>query len=310
MIRRVALFGGTGFVGGYLVDALLANGYELSLLARAGSEHKVRQLARCRVVTGDVGSVAAIDDALEGCDAVIYCIGILREFPKAGITFEALQYDAVVRIAHAAKSKCIRRFLLMSANGVKLPGTAYQETKFRAERYLQDNGFDVTVFRPSVIFGDPSGAMEIATQMCRDMVAQPFPAIGFFTGWRPGRGEVAMSPVHAEDVACAFVHALEKPSSVGATYALGGDEALSWPEMIRRVARSVKKDKWIVPMPVAFMRLAAMLFDWLPIFPVTRDQLTMLAEGNTADPDVLRALIGRPPKTFVPENLAYLQDRN
>ena len=310
MVRRVALFGGTGFVGSYLVDALLENGYEPSLLVRAGSEHKVRQPVRCRVVSGDVCSDAAIDDTLEGCDAVIYCIGILREFPKAGITFEALQYEAVVRIARAAKSKHIERFLLMSANGVKLPGTAYQETKFRAERHLQDNGFAVTVFRPSVIFGDPRGAMEIATQIYRDMVAQPFPAIGFFTGWRPGRGEVAMSPVHVEDVAFAFVHALENPSTVGATYALGGGDVLSWTEMIRRVARTVNRAKWIIPMPITLMRLVATLLDWLLIFPVTRDQLTMLAEGNTADPDELRAVIERPPQSFVPENLAYLQDRS
>ena len=152
--------------------------------------------------------------------------------------------------------------------------------------------------------------MEFATQMYRDIVAPPFPAIGFFTGWRPGGGGVAMSPVHVEDVVFAVIHALENPATIGATYSLGGGEVLTWPEMIRRIAGAVNKAKWIMPMPVTLMRLAAMLFDWLPFFPVTRDQLTMLAEGNTADPDELRAIIGRPPKSFVPENLAYLQDRD
>lgn len=306
---RVAIFGGTGFVGRYLVAALLDHGHEPSLLVRAGSEERVRESVRCRLVSGDVSSGSAIADTLEDCEAVIYCIGIMREFPKQGITFKALQYDAVVRVADSAKSKGIRRFLLMSANGAKLPGTPYQETKYRAEQYLQRNGFDVTIFRPSVIFGDPRGAMEFATQLYRDMIAQPFPAVGFFNGWLPGRDEVTMSPVHVEDVVSAFLHALENPSTIGNTYELGGDDELSWSEMIRRVAFTVGRKKWILPVPIRLMWLAAAMLDRLPFFPITRDQLTMLSEGNTADPAELRALIGRTPKSFVPENLAYLRDR-
>lgn len=309
MAKRVALFGGTGFVGGYLVDALLGAGHEPSLLVRPGSEAKVRHPERCRLITGDVGSVAAINDTLGNCDAVIYCIGILKESPKQGITFKALQYDALVRVADIAKAKGINRVLLMSANGVKAPGTPYQESKYRAERYLQENGFDVTVFRPSVIFGDPGSAMEIATQLFRDMVAPPLPAVGFYTGWIPGRGEVRMSPVHVEDVASAYLHALVNPSTIGKTFELGGGDELTWSEMIRRVARAVGRDKWILPMPIGLMQLAATLLDRLPFFPVTRDQLRMLAEGNTADPAELEALIGRFPRSFTPENLAYLGKR-
>jgi len=59
-------------------------------------------------------------------------------------------------------------------------------------------------------------------------------------------------------------------------------------------------------MPVAFMKFGAMLFDWLPFFPATRDQLTMLAEGNATDSGDLETLINRPPTAFVPENLSYL----
>jgi hypothetical protein len=55
------------------------------------------------------------------------------------------------------------------------------------------------------------------------------------------------------------------------------------------------------------MKLAAVLFDWLPLFPVTRDQLTMLAEGNTADPEVIKSLIGNPPMAFSSEHLSYLK---
>jgi len=76
--------------------------------------------------------------------------------------------------------------------------------------------------------------------------------------------------------------------------------------MIGRVAKAVGTDKWVLPVPVGLMKIGATLFDWLPFFPVTRDQLTMLAEGNRVDPSIIESLIGRPPKAFDPENLSYL----
>jgi len=132
-MMRVAIFGGSGFVGSFLVDALIAAGHEPSLMVRLGSERKVRQAERCRLVAGNLSSTTAIDATLENCDAVIYSVGILKESPKQGITFEELQYNGVVRVAESAKARDISRFLLMSANGAKSTGTPYQETKFRAE---------------------------------------------------------------------------------------------------------------------------------------------------------------------------------
>ena len=307
-MMRVAIFGGPGFVGSFLVDALIAAGHEPSLMVRLGSERKVRQAERCRLVAGNLSSTTAIDATLENCAAVIYSVGILKESPKQGITFEELQYNGVVRVAESAKTRGISRFLLMSANGAKSTGTPYQETKFRAEEHVRASGFDVTIFRPSVIFGEPRGHMEIGTQLYAEMISPPIPAVGFFTGWRPYRGAVAMSPVHVEDVAQAFLTALRESSTIGKTYVLGGPEVLSWAEMLRRIARTVGRKKWILPMPIGIMKLAAALLDWLPFFPVTRDQLTMLAEGNTADPAALAQLIGRQPKAFNEAHLAYLRN--
>lgn len=304
--RRVAVIGGTGFVGRYVIDALHAAGHATNLLVRPGSESKVVTSDMNTIVSGDIDSEDAIGRTLEGADAVIYLVGILREYPRRGITFEATQYDGVVRAADAAVSAGIRRFVLMSANGVEVQSTPYQRTKLAAERYAQGRELDVTVLRPSVIFGDPDGRMEFATQLYQDIVRLPLPAIGFFSGWSPKRGAVLMSPVHAEDVATAFVRALDDPATIGKTYALGGPDVMSWNEMIQRVAAAVGKRKLIVPMPIALMKGAATLFDWLPFFPVTRDQLTMLAENNTCDSAPLEALIGRPPKRFTVESLEYL----
>lgn len=295
---RVAIIGGTGFVGSYIVDALLAQGHEVSVLVRAGSEGKVRGSDQVRTVTGDLDSKAALNELLGGQEAAIYNVGLLREFPRKGITFEATQYQGVVDTVAAAKAQKVPRLLLMSAIGVKEDGTKYQSTKRRAEKHALASGLDVTVLRPSVIFGDPRGTMEFATQLHRDMVGPPLPAVEF-TG-------VRMSPVAVTDVAGAFVAALGDPATIGATIELAGPEVLEWGEMVRRIAAAVGRKKTVLPMPLGLMRLGATLFDWLPFYPVTRDQLTMLAEGNTGTPDALQGLIGRAAKPFTAESLSYL----
>ena len=225
---RVAIFGATGFVGNYLVRALLAAGHELSVLVRPGSESKLVEPDQCRTTSGDIGSEQAIRTTLDGCEAVIYNIGLLKEFPRRGITFEEAHFAGVKRVVEAAQDLGVKRFLLMSANGVKSPGTPYQETKFRAEQLLRSSDTDWTIFQPSVIFGDSAGRQEFSHQLYTELVKPPVPAVAF-----PG---VAMSPVFIGDVVDAFVKALSDPDTIGKTYPLGGPEVLSWEAMVRRVA--------------------------------------------------------------------------
>lgn len=306
---KIALIGGTGFVGSYVADALAAGQHEVSLLVRPGSEHKIPKTAIWRITPGDLSNDAALDETVLGCDAVIYSVGLLREFPKRHITFENTQYKGVVRAAAAAKRANVQRFILISANGIKMPGTPYQETKLRAEENINASGLDATIFRPSVIFGDPKGTMEFATQLYRDMVASPLPALGFFSGFNPNSGQILMSPAYVGDVAAAICNSLEQDSTIGKTLTLGGPETLSWPEMIRRIAAAANRRKWILPMPIGPMKLAASLFDWLEFFPVTRDQLIMLAENNVADSATLEKLANRQLKTFDAASLSYLNYR-
>lgn len=306
---NVAIFGGTGFVGGYLVDALLRAGHDVSVLVRQGSEEKLHAARQCRLTAGDLADKGAIRATLDGCAAVIYNVGLLREFPSQGITFEEAHVAGVRRVAEVAQQVGVRRFLLMSANGVRPGGTPYQDTKYRAERLIEEGGFDFTIFRPSVIFGDPRGTMEIATQLYADLVKPPIPAAGFHTGWSPAKGPVLMSPVHVEDVADAFVSALDDTATHGKTIVLGGPDELSWTDMLQRVAAAAGRRKTILPVPIRFMKLGAAALDWLPFFPVTRDQLSMLEEGNTAPPDDLERLIGRPARAFSTDSLGYLERR-
>ena len=295
---RVAIIGGTGFVGGYLIEALLADSNDVVALVRPGSEDKLRGGGKVRTVAGDLSSPESLAELVRDCDAVVYNVGLLREFPRRGITFENAQYQGVVDTVAAMQAEGVSRLLLMSAIGVKHPGTPYQSTKFRAEQHALKSGLDVTVLRPSVIFGDPRGTMEFATQLYRDMVKPPLPGVEF--------SGVSLSPVAVEDVAEAFVRALHDDSTIGQTIELGGPEVLSWSDILERITEAAGKSKFALTMPLPLMRIGATLFDWLPFYPVTRDQLTMLEEGNTAPPDALQRLIGRDAQPMTPETLAYL----
>lgn len=303
---KIALFGGTGFVGSYLVDALVEAAMTPVLLVRPGNAHRVRHSDRCESVEGDISDTAAIEATLAKADAAIFNIGILREFPSRGISFEQLQHQAARRVVDACERLGVGRFLLMSANGVELEGTAYQRSKRAAERYLESSSLDWTVFRPSVIFGDPRGRMEFASQLLQDVVLPPLPAPLFYAGLLPtSAGAFKLSPVHVGDVAGAFVAALASQESISQILHLGGPDELSWRQILGIIASSVNRSKLMLPVPAFGVSTAAALLDRFESFPVTRDQLRMLMQGNTCtSEDLLR--LGIDPLSFDSHNLAYL----
>ena len=305
---RVTVFGATGFVGGYLIDALLEHGHHPVLLVRPGSESKARQAGQCTLINGDIADTGAVRKAIDAADAVIYNIGILREFPARGVTYEALHFEGARRAMDAAEAAGVSRFLLMSANGVKADGTGYQRTKYMAEQYLATTGLDWTVFRPSVLFGDPRGRMEFATQLYRDVVCSPLPAPLFYDGLLPmDAGMFRMSPVHVKDVAAVFAKALDMPETAGRIIALGGPEALTWKDILQTIARATGTAKWMLPAPVLLLKGVAAMLDQYAFFPITRDQLTMLMEGNTCDGYEPFRTFGLVTTPFDTANLSYLK---
>lgn len=303
---RVVIFGGTGFVGSYCTEAMIKSGHEVTLLARPGKHSQIVKNPSCRLVIGDLHDDAFLDESLKEVDAVVFLIGILREWPKSGITFDDLHYQMAVRAINGAMKYQVSRFLLMSANGVHINGVPYQRTKYRAEEYLRKSSLRWTIFRPSVIFGNPHGFDEIASRLCREMVLPPVPVALFFQGMNPRRaGDFRMSPVHVEDVAMAFDRALEDDRSIGQIVALGGPDELSWRQMIEIIAAVVQRKKMMIPVPALLIDLFAKLFDHKSWFPITRDQLHMLFENNVCSPEGLELLDIRP-RPFSVDELRYL----
>ena len=306
---KVAIIGGSGFVGSHLVERLVQEGHTPRLLVRTGSESKVEQAGDCEWVTGEVGDHHALRRCLEGTDAVIYLIGILREFPARGITFEALQYRGVVDTLAAARQTGVTRVLLMSANGIRADGTAYQRTKFQAEEAVKASGLRWTIFRPSVIFGDPRGRMEFCDQLKRDIISSPLPAPLFYAGLLPLKaGQFQLAPVAVQDVAAAFALALTDAQTQSQTYTLCGPDRLTWKAILGTIATACGRSKWMLPAPAFAVKAMAGLFDRYPWFPITRDQIEMLMEGNVCPENDGFARLGLTPRHFGVDALGYLRD--
>ena len=304
---NVALFGGTGFVGTYLIEELLNNNHTPVLLVREGSENKVTRAKDCIINIGDVSDNKTIEDTIRDVDAIIYNIGLIRQFPRKGITFENIHFEGAKLCIDTASKIGVKRFILMSANGVKYEGTKYQSTKFLADQYLKNSTLDWTIFRPSLIFGNPKGKIEFCTQLRDDMLGLPLPAPLFFDGININNaGKFSMSPIHISDVAQFFIKCLDMKETYGKIYNLGGPKDYNWIEIIDSISKASAKDKWKIPAPVEPIKLAAMLLDWLPLFPITKDQLTMLLEGNTCDSSVAFDEFDIEPTEFSAENLSYL----
>ena len=305
---RVAIFGATGFVGSHLLAALTANGHHVTAMVRPGSESKVTHNASVTRVSGDIHDSQAICQMLELADAAIYNIGILRECPAQGISFYDLQFDAARDVMNLACEKGVNRFLLMSANGVSAEGNSYQRSKYLAEEYLKTTALDWTIFRPSVIFGEPYGRMEFATQLYRDIVSSPLPAPLFFNGLLPGNaGSFRLSPIHVKDVARIFVESLSDAETCGRSYELGGPEALTWKQILERICDTTGDSLSTLPVPAWGIRSLALALDRFSFFPLTRDQLDMLMAGNTCDTSAVFEHFGIMPRDFDQTNLAYLR---
>ncbi len=278
-MKSVAILGGSGFVGGYIVRELIESGYTVKMINRSLDEQSRSDM--CSQVAIDLYS-EDLSKELDGCECVIYNIGIIREFPGKGITFKSLHQDLAVHAINMARKAGARKFILMSANGVERRLTPYEETKFNSENYLKKSGLEWTIFRPSLIFGDPDGKMEFCSQVKRDMVRLPVPLPMFFSGLDiSSAGSFKMSPIHVKNVADFFVKAVDRADSNQRVYELGGTSSYSWREMLSIVSEACRKRKWSAPVPFFAVKFFAVLFDRFSWFPVTRDQLTMLSHGNT-----------------------------
>lgn len=287
---KVFLTGATGFVGNEVLRQLVAAGHEVRALVREGSEGKLAVLDNVEVHHGDATDPATLAGALVGCDAVIHLIGIIREFPDRGVTFERLHVEATGNVLAAAQEQGVRRYLHMSSNGTGPTGTTgYHRTKWQAEVAVRGSGLDWTIFRPSLIFG-PGGEF---VSMLADLIRKTplVPVIG--------DGKYRMQPVAVAQVAESFVRALNMPETIGQTYHLGGGESYSYDEILELTGRALGHEHvHKAHQPLFMVKPMVKLMEHSEHFPVTSEQMEMLLQGNVCDTTAWTTTFGIAPVSY------------
>jgi len=277
-MNKIAILGGSGFVGSYIVQELLKQKYTVKLINRSKTP-SINQ--NCEQSVIDLFSNNLCHE-LQDFDCLIYNIGIIREYPSKGISFQAIHEDLAVHAIKSAEKAGIKKFILMSANKVELCRTGYEKSKFASEQCLVKSKMDWTIFRPSIIFGDPEGKIEFCSQVKRDIINIPLPLPLFFDGINVfNAGSMKMNPIHVKNVAEFFAKSINIESSNFKIYELGGVKEFSWKEMLQIISSVCKKRKYSVPVPFLVIKLLASIFDKFSWFPVTTDQLIMLSDGNS-----------------------------
>ncbi len=273
---KIFLTGSTGFVGKRILQDLLEKNYQVRCLIRQGSEQKLAsyQARGVEMVHGDITDPGSLDGKLVGCDTVINLVGIIRSFPCKGITFEKMHHEGTANLVHAAQSQGVRRFLQMSSLGARPNGkTPYLQTKYRAEECVRNSGLAYTIFRPSIIFGPGDKFVNLFANMLRRQ--QFVPVVG--------NGRYQLQPVSVENVSQGFVNSLERSDTIGKCFDVGGPEKLQFNAIIDAIGEALCLPPHKIHIPVFAMQIMAEMLDWLPFFPVTNDQITMLLDGNVCD---------------------------
>ncbi len=284
--NEVFVTGGTGFIGTRVCRALIARGWLPRLLVREGSEAKIpRDIRRkCRISLGDVTDSESVLNAAQSTDAIINLVGIIREFPAKGITFEKLHVEATRNVVAAARFWKIPRIVHMSALGA-LAGSpvAYYDTKGRAEGLVRESGLDWTLFRPSIVFGEGDKFLSLLSGIVPKAPVMPV----------PGDGRYEVQPVWVGDVARGFAESLSKKESIGRSFDVGGLERYSYDALLDEIGAAagrahVRKAHVPLPLVKAGVRFLSR-FKWYPMSP---DMLAMLTHGSVCDPAAFQSVFG------------------
>lgn len=298
--RSVAtVFGGSGFIGRYVVKRLTDRGYVVRVCGRD------TEAARALMTTGRIGQIvpfyvsleneSTIERAVEDAGVVVNLVGILSE--RRPGDFQRIQADGAGRVARAAAATGAGRMVHVSAIGADPASPSlYARTKADGEVQVRAAMPGATILRPSLVFGAED---------------QFFNRFGAMAMWLPVmpviHGTTRFQPVYVGDVADAVGAALDRADAPGRTYELGGPRVWSFRELMAYVLQETRRRRPLVEVPLGVARFQARLGEYVPGKPFTRDQLALLGRDNVVTPGVpdLAALgiVPTPVELIVPEYL-------
>jgi NADH dehydrogenase len=297
-IESVCIIGGSGFVGRSIADQACARGYRVRVVTRSSNRARnLLVLPTVETMVADPNDEQSLESCLDNMDAVIDLVGILHERGRS--TFRAAHVELPRKIAAACRREGVRQLLHMSALGASPSGPSdYLRSKGEGEAALREaaDALPVTIFRPSVIFGEGDRFLNLFASL-----AKRLPVVAL------GGAAARFQPVWVEDVARCFVGALGESRAFGATYELCGPRVYTLEELVRFAMETSGHRRAIVKLPGALAQLQALLLEHLPGKLMTRDNLRSMSVDNVC-PGPFPALFGFAPATMEAVVPRYLAD--
>jgi len=270
---NIAIAGGTGFIGKVIIKKLVKAGHHVVALIRPGSLLKIASFSGTESSYIYYDPPSPITKVLDGCEAVINLVGIIKETKET--SFEFAHHLIPMLLVKAAQIVGIKRFLHISALGTAGNlDTEYMETKRLGENVVKSSGLDYTIFRPSVVFGQEDKFVNFIAKVIK--FSPIFPVIG--------DGKYRLQPISVDDVAEGFVRSIDKPRTIGKTYDVAGLDKYTFDEMLDIIGLMLGKNKVRkFHQPVGLVKFKARLYGcFLPI-PITVDMINMLLAENISN---------------------------
>ncbi len=277
--RNVAtVFGGSGFIGRYVVKRLAGAGYVVRVAVQdpEGALFLKPMGAVGQVVPlfASLANQATVDRAVEGAEVVVNLVGILAE--RRPGDFQRVQGEGAANVARASAAAGVVRLVHVSAIGADAASpSAYARAKAFGEAAIHAAMPSATILRPSLVFGPEDQFFNRFASM-----AQMLPFMPVISG------ATKFQPVYVVDVAEAVMAALTRPDARGTTYELGGPQVLTFREILVWILAETRRDRRLVTIPPGLARLQASVMERIPGKPFTRDQLVLLSRDNIANPDL------------------------
>ena len=277
-MRQVTVFGGSGFVGRYIVRELAARGAIVRVAVRRPQNAEFLRIA------GDVGQVVPVQAnlrfpdsvaaAVAGSEAVVNATGVF--FQRGKQTYQAVHVEGARQIAQASTAAGVQRLVHISGIGADDRGSAnsFVRSKAEAEAAITAGFPSAIILRPSVVFGPEDrffNALGAALRLA--------PVLPVF-----GDGEARLQPVYACDVARATAAVLEQSEAPFAVYELGGPKIYTYREALALLFAQVGRRRPLLAVPVPMAKFGAFFAELLPVPPITRDQIDLMTRDNVVRP--------------------------
>ena len=267
LIKKIAILGGTGFVGQSLCNRLSKDGYKLKVPTRNREYNRdnLILLPNLELIETDIHNSEDLKELLIDCDAVINLVGILNEKRNNGKGFRKVHVELVKNLISICKVHGIRRILQISALGAdaKNGKSFYLKTKGEAEKLLRSNsvGIKTTILKPSVIFGKKDSFFNRFAKLLK-ICPFFFPLACYKTKF---------SPIYVLDVVEMIAKSINDPNSYNKSYQLCGPKTYSLKNLISFTSETLDLKCVIIPLNNTLSYIQARVFDFLPNKPFSTD---------------------------------------